>query len=315
MKLKLIINSIKLAFLASPFYFIFLIFVSVASGLSYGFVTQRTAIFFSTLENIKSAENFQFFYFNLTFFITALCLNFFLNGFINYLIEIDAKKISTITNIKLHKKINSFPVSFFESAENLEKISAAREGAFINGYIAMIVVTFFSSTIPSIISMSYFLFKINFTLGFSCIGIIIPNLIIFKKQWKNFEEADAGLLEAKRKRNYTEEMLTSKIFFKETRTLNIEPFLMEKYERHAIEYEDRSIFVKIQNLKLDLKSNIINFIFYILIFSFSLYLALNGKISISGFGTFFTSIGTMIFLIEQIFDNDFSVVRDSLPEL
>ncbi|WP_024470427.1 hypothetical protein, partial [Treponema pedis] len=82
MKLKLIINSIKLAFLASPFYFIFLIFVSVASGLSYGFVTQRTAIFFSTLENIKSAENFQFFYFNLTFFITALCLNFFLNGFI-----------------------------------------------------------------------------------------------------------------------------------------------------------------------------------------------------------------------------------------
>ena len=167
MKLRLVTNSIKLSFLASPSYFIAVVIVSVASGLSYGFITERTQIFFNVLENINTLGNVNIFYRSLIFCVVSLAVNFFLNGLINYLIEVDARLISLKTNKILHDKVNSLPTIFFEESNNLEKVSLVREGAFINGYIAMIVVLFFTSTIPSIISVSYFLSKINFILGFA----------------------------------------------------------------------------------------------------------------------------------------------------
>lgn len=315
MKMRLVTNSIKLSVLASPVYFLAVVLVSIASGLSYGFITMRTQIFFTMLENINSLEDTNVFYTSLMLFVVSIAVNFFLNGLLNYLIEIDARLISLKTNALLHKKVDTLAPIFFEDASNLEKLSLAREGAFINGYIAMIVVLFFTSTIPSIMSVSFFLFKINFILGFVFIGIAIPNLIVFKKMWKNYEDTNEELLRAQRKRNTIEQMLTSKTFFKETRTLNIESFLKPKFKSACEEYEQKSILLKLKNYKLNFKSNMVCLCFYVLTFSYALCLLLTNKIGIADFGVFFTSFSTMIFLIENIFDNDFSVVRDSIHEL
>ncbi|TWI74214.1 hypothetical protein [Treponema putidum] len=315
MKLSLIKMSILNSLRAGKTYFIFIIFISIIDGLSFGFVTKATFNLFSYLESSNSQIFDKIFILNLSIFVFSIAFNFFINGFINYLIEINAKKVSGYVNFLLHKKLISKPLIFFDSAHNIERLNLAREGAFVSGYVAMIIIMTFTSTIPAIISMSYYLFTFDIILGFSFLAIIIPNFIIFKYQLLNYENETDALAQVRHRKSYTEKMITSKEFFKETRTLDIVSFLLKKYKKISEDVEDLNINIKKQNLKIDLKVKALNFIFYFLLFGYSIYLLLNQKISIASFGTVFATSGTLIFIIENIFDNDFSVIRAAGAEL
>ncbi len=313
----LVKRNIAFSINADSFYFSFLIFVSIIDGLSFGFVTRSTLNFFSYLENNKTLNLDRSFTLVLAVFVFSIAFNFFINGFINYLIEIDAKKITAFVNSKLHKNLNqaSISLNFFNKTKNIELINSAKDGAFMTGYISMILIMFFTSTIPAIASMSYYLFQFDILLGFSFAIIIIPNFIIFKYQFLNYQEETEELSKAKHKKNYTKKMLSSKEFFKETRVLNAAPFLLKKYFYAIENFEDLNIKIKKQNLKIERKVKLLNFLFYFLIFAYSVFLIFTKRISLADFGTVFTTTGTLIFLIENIFDNDFSVIRDTADEI
>ncbi len=315
--LNLIKKSIYFSLKADPLYFSFLIFISLIDGLSFGFVTRSTLNFFSYLENNSSILFDRSFTLIVSMFIFSIIFNFFMNGFINYLIEIDAKKISVFVNSILHKKLNQSSISllFFEKTKNIEMINSARDGAFMTGYISMIIIMFFTSTVPAIASMSYYLFKFDLILGFSFILIIIPNFIVFKYQFLNYQNETDVFAQEKHKKNYIKKMLVSKEFFKETRILNAVPFLLKKYFIVVENIENLNIEVQKKNLRGERNVKALNICFYFIIFAYSLFLTFTNKITIADFGTVFTTTGTLIFLIENIFDNDFSVIRDTADEI
>ncbi len=314
---RLVKRNISFSIKADPLYFSFLIFVSIIDGLSFGFVTRSTLNFFSYLETNKTLSVDKNFILILSIFVFSITFNFFINGFINYLIEIDAKKITTFVNSKLHKNLNQSTMSlnFFNKTKNIELINSAKDGAFMTGYISMILIMFFTSTIPAIASMSYYLFKFDILLSFSFAIIIIPNFIVFKYQFLNYQEETEELSKAKHKKSYTKKMLSSKEFFKETRVLKATPFLLKKYFYAVENFEDLNIKIKKQNLSIERRVKLLNFLFYFLIFAYSVFLIFTKRISLADFGTVFTTTGTLIFLIENIFDNDFSVIRDTADEI
>ncbi len=317
MKWNLVKKSIHFSIKADPLYFVFLIFISVIDGLSFGFVTKSTLTFFTYLENSVSIHLDKEFFIILSVFIFSIAFNFFINGFINYLIDIDAKKITTFVNYLLHEKLNnpSLPLNFFNKTKNIEMINAARDGAFITGYVSMILIMFLTSTIPAIASMSYYLFQFNFFLGFSFLIIAIPNFIIFKYQLSNYVNETEHFAKEKHRKKYAKEMMISKEFFKETRILNAGEFLFKKYLKYSENLENLNMEVKNKNLNIEKKIKMLNFSFYFIIFIYSLFLTITKKIDLADFGTVFTTTGTLIFIIENLFENDFSVIRDSADEV
>ncbi|AIN92981.1 hypothetical protein JO40_01635 [Treponema putidum] len=78
MKLSLIKMSILNSLRAGKTYFIFIIFISIIDGLSFGFVTKATFNLFSYLESSNSQIFDKIFILNLSIFVFSIAFNFLL---------------------------------------------------------------------------------------------------------------------------------------------------------------------------------------------------------------------------------------------
>jgi ATP-binding cassette subfamily B protein len=309
-------NILSIAISAAPVLFFLTLLWGMLHGIFSVMITVTTNAFFTSAESMINGainENRLF----LQLFLLAVCYvseHLFL-GLHNSAIEKMSFRLQRRFNEVIQDKTACFGTLFFESAEHLNLIQKAVQGAEHGTFFINVLGAIVSYYIPYFIFMGIFFVTLNDRLILVLVLIFIPELIsqLFRvRQYAGLEDTSAVL---NRKYIHYEDCIRGKAFFKETRLLGAFSYFFELY-RENIKLHNRAKWRtdrKVFGTKLVTKA--ITLTGYGLVIFLLIQELRNGSISAASFAAIFTSLNTMFTMTGELMDGHIARLSGQLGSI
>lgn len=311
---KRLLFTIKTSFRSSPVMFITLLVAGILYGLSFSFIALKSQAFFDLLANDHQATQMQIFY-SLGLFILLLFINYFLNGFVNKLLDILAEKTSNLARAEFARYIDDLNPIHYEDHHFIDKLESGKDCLDMFGYIAIIVLTIVTSSIPSILCLSYTYYRNSRLLFVVPIILLLVNTILAKNKFEVGERAKHELSAIGKELSADTEMLTAREFFTEVRHLNLFNFLYNKTFLHRSKYIEVRKRISAEQFKTDGVNCLVNFLSVLVIFILSLVLYSKQLITVGALGALLITANSLSTLINELFFNELNIVIDMYPNI
>ncbi|KLO22528.1 MULTISPECIES: ABC transporter ATP-binding protein [unclassified Marinitoga] len=202
----------------------------------------------------------------------------------------------------LNLKISKISPNFFNEPKNRDVINSAIIGAKSIRSLLNVIMDLLFLYLPYYIFIEFYLISLNPLLGISILLIFMPTIIsqiIKKKYYEKLEEQHAPL---RRKKEAYSSYIKNKDYLKETRTLGATDYIFNLFKETANNYHNLRLIYQRKINKIEAISKLINIIGYMGVLGLSIYLIVNGKITVGAFAAVYASLSNLFGLMEEIFE-------------
>lgn len=281
----------------APLQFTAFLFIDTCNGVisaSFAYFMQR---FFDTAANNKGYSLSV-----LTSLLTlcgVLVLQHIINGTGHTLIPNLRNKMNRNAISALNKKLSLLSPVMFEDKRFLDNVEKAYKGTDYSLTVLVPVLRFFFLYLPYAIVMGIYLYSLDTVLAISMILVFIPTIASYLLQPGILFQLEDESAPLRRENAHYKDCIVHPTYYKETRTLGIYQFFLEKY-KISLDSLNKKV------LKAQLKVKTLEFISSLLTvggYGGVLYLLVNsllkGNITTGTFAAVFSSIGYTFMMADE----------------
>lgn len=247
----------------------------------------------------------------LMYMVIQHIMNALTNIFQVFYINKAAEKIT----YKFHKEINNISPIFFENTENLDLLNKARNGADEMSVFTRNIIYIVFHDMVYLASMMAYLVSLRPLLAFVCLFVFIPNLVSHIVRIRIFDKMEDLSVRPWRRKEYFEQCIVSREYYKETRLFNAVNFFKKKYldsleELKIIKYEACK-----RNGLIDIGLSITMVISYICIIIVLMDSLLKNFITIGAFAAVYAALDEFFLQMDCILQYDFGNVTSEFGKI
>lgn len=247
----------------------------------------------------------------LMYMVIQHVMSAFANIFQTFYINKCAEKVT----YKLHKEINNVSPIFFEDTDKLDFINKAKNGAEGMPIFTRNIIYIVFHDMVYLVSMIVYLVSLRPLLAFVCLFVFIPNFISHIVRIKIFDKMEDLSVRPWRKKEYFEQCIVSREYYKETRLFNAVNFFKSKYldsleELKIIKYEACK-----KNGFIDIGLSITMVISYICIIIVLMDSLLKNFITVGAFAAVYAALDEFFLQMDCILQYDFGNVTSEFGKI
>ncbi|MDR0949930.1 MAG: ABC transporter ATP-binding protein/permease, partial [Lachnospiraceae bacterium] len=298
---RILWTGIKIILPIAPGLWILTQCIGILHGVSQAIITFATQSFYDSVESVITRGEPLRVAIGMTLIFGGLMITKeLLNGIHNYLHEVNSGKINPRITKLLHEKMARIDPICLEDTNVHDDLNKAFEGMWILIHMVNIGATIVTFYIPYFAFMALYLRHLNPKLFFAILLVFVPvflEQLIKSTITAKFEDEAAPI---RREYDYYREAITKREYFKETRILGGYGFFLNKI------YQTMSRLAKAETKQarrtalLDLSTQLLSMIGYIIILIMLVSSLLSGEISIGAFAAVFGSIGMMFAIMREM---------------
>lgn len=286
---------------ACPVYFAVNALISILHGVSFGFTTFVSQIFYDGVAKAvgqhavtAAAVGGAFALFGATVLCQAL------NGISNFMTNAMFTKISGRLGKLVNAKASRIDPVAFETTGMLDDINKAGEGKENSTGLVFTFLVIFLFYLPYFAFMGAYLFLLEPVLALSVVIIFLPvaaSQVIRSSVFTKLADKSAPV---RREYEYYEKCICDRDYFKETRLLGAFSYFRDLY-RLALKLLNGEIWkAERKTGLLEIAMKLLTLVGYVGVLWLLVRALLRGSISIGAFAAVFSSIGMMIGIMEEI---------------
>ena len=298
---KIMKIAYPIVFKVCPVYFCVQQVIAVMHGVSYAISMELTRRFFDSIVHVIDGDgDMRNAFLWLILFAVSVISSQILNGVHNFMHNVIYQKMQGYVSYDIHKKLSLIDPIMYEDPSKLDDLNKAFQGVGNIFMFTLIVTTLFDFYIPYFILMAYFLYSISPLLVIAIVVSFIPALasqLVRTKIMAKFEDIAAPI---RREYESHEGIICSINFMKETRILGAFGFIKNLY-LDSVKRLNKKIFEATAKSELvNCILNLVSAISYSGVIIFTIYLLLNGEISVGSFAAVYASMGMLFGIMDEI---------------
>lgn len=223
-----------------------------------------------------------------------------INGVDNFIGEAYDEKAYGKLSRKINIKISKLEPICFEDTEILDDINKSYSGIRHSVYFVNTIMDIITHYIPYFIFISIYMYTLKPVLATSILLIFLPVLFAQLMRVRFFAKLEDASAPYRRKNEYYEKCLTSRLYLKETRNLGASSYFMKLFEKTLV-------YMNLLKWKADVKVNTVELLAKILCligYIGILWMLFDGlikkQISVGAFAAVFASIKNMFDMMEEV---------------
>lgn len=289
--LRAFFDTFKIGFMVAPAHFILFISIDMLNSVLVASMTYFTAKFFSAVTNNTGYSR------AVIMALIVLCLITIMqhvtNGIGHTVIPALRFKMDRDAMIRLNRKMQEFPVVWFENQGFLDFVEKAYRGTEYSFAVLVPMLRFLFKYGPYCIIMGIYMYSLDPVLALSIVLIFVPTFLTMALRPEILFSLEDNSAPVRRANQHYRQCITETEYYKETRTLGIYNYFKTKF------VESVSVLNKLI-WKAQLKIKVLEFgtafislcgyggVMYLLVNSL-----LKGNITVAMFGAVFASLGLM----------------------
>ncbi|MDR0963810.1 MAG: ABC transporter ATP-binding protein/permease [Clostridium sp.] len=294
-------TGIKIIIPIAPGLWLFTQLIGIIHGISQGVITFATQNFYDAVESVITRNEPLRVAIGMTFaFGGVMITKELLNGIHNYLHGVNNGKQNPQIMKLLHEKMARIDPICLEDTNIHDDLNKAMEGTWTLTHMVNIGATIVTFYIPYFVFMALYLQHLNPKLIFAILLVFVPILLeqlIKSSIAAKFEDEAAPI---RREFDYYKETITKREYFKETRILGGYGFFMKKIFQSMSRLSKAETKQARHTALLDLSTQLLSMIGYVIILIMLVSSLLSGEISIGAFAAVFGSIGQMFAIMREL---------------
>lgn len=299
--IRIIGRLIPIVLVTCPVFFILSNLVGIIHGVSWGFSTFVSQLFFDTIAvAVKVRSGFGKVLLMAAALGAAIIASQVLNGLHNFMSNVFIQKMTGFLGMRINQKASRIDPVLYESPSLLDDINKANEGMKNSLGLLFTFVTIFTFYLPYFLFMGGYLFILKPILSLALVFIFIPVALTQLIRGSVFARLEDQAAPIRREYEYYERCICDREYFKETRILGAFGFFMDLY-RSALALLGKKIWnaeLKTGLIELGMKLLTLTGYFGVLYLLFTSLLS--GEISIGAFAAVFASIEMMFGVMDEI---------------
>ena len=172
---RIIFRLLPMALAGCPVLFIVSNLVGIVHGVSWGFSTYVSQLFFDSVTNaVEKRSGFNTVLWMAAALGAVTIASQVLNGIHNFMSSTFFKKMGGHLSMRINRKASRIDPVAYESPKLLDDINKANEGASNSLFLLFTAVTIFTFYLPYFLFMGIYLFKLKPILAVSLVLIFVP---------------------------------------------------------------------------------------------------------------------------------------------
>lgn len=299
--LRIIFRLIPMVFAACPVFFILNNIVGIFHGVSFGFGTLISQLFFDSVVKAVSTRSAPGIVFWMATALGAVTIGSqVLNGLHNFMSNVFFQKMTGFLSMQINQKATRIDPVLYESPLLLDDINKANEGMANSLGLLLTSVTIFTFYLPYFLFMGVYLFTLKPLLALSLVLVFIPVVITQLIRGIIFAKLEDQAAPIRREYEYYERCICDREYFKETRILGAYGFFMDLYRSSLLLLGKKVWSAEFKTGLMELVMKLITLAGYFGVLYLLFIALLNKEISIGAFAAVFASIGLMFGIMEEI---------------
>ena len=216
---------------------------------------------------------------------------------------------------KVAEKTAKLDPILFEDPVMLDDINKASEGTNLAFWVGNTIISATTLYLPYIIIIALYLYQLMPLLTLVIFLTFLTKLValgVRSKLYTDLEEQSAPL---RRKRNFYEEAMVGRNYFKETRQLGVFGFFKQKYVTSVHLLNRATWQADSKAARFDLFTELLNGVNYFVILYLLFHSLQNGWITVGAFAAVLASVNELSEMIEELIRDHFSVVAEDLGKI
>ena len=216
---------------------------------------------------------------------------------------------------KLHKEVDTVSPIFFEDTARLDFINKAKNGAEGMAVFTRNLIYILFYDIVYLVSMIFYLVSLRPLLAFVCLFVFIPNFMSHIVRIQIFDKMEDLSVRPWRKKEYFEQCIVSREYYKETRLFGAVEFFKNKYldsleELKLIKYEACK-----KNGLIDLGLSITMVVSYMGIIIVLMDSLLKNFVTVGAFAAVYAALDEFFLQMDCILQYDFGNVTSEFGKI
>jgi len=290
----------------TPVYFVIYVILNVAFSVSFGLVTLLNQRFIDAVTAVIGGSSLAGAVMPLVLFGGLTILLEVLRQIHQFLYQVFTQKCTGRLAEYLHKRAALIPAVSFEDPAFLDTMNKANEGRKKATAFVMDFLTIFTGNLPYLIFMCIYLYSLKPSLALAILVIFVPVLVSYLFRTNAYKRLEDTVAPVRREYEYYDRCITDREYFKETRLLGAYGFFARLYQHSVLRFARETARVEYRSGAYRLISQIITLAGYLGV----LFLLFDGvmkeQITIGAFAAVFASIGRMLYMIQDVFDQSVS---------
>ena len=180
------------------------------------------------------------------------------NGINNFQLDMLENRVSGFISKLIAKKVTKLDAIFFEDSKILDEINKASGAAEVAPLIAVNLMGMFTFYLVYVFVMAFYLYSLSPILLWAILLAFIPKLIATLTKTPLYSKLENKSAPLRREYEFSEQAMTDRQFFKETRILGAFKYFNKKYLR-AVKLLNRETWrTDVCSATIDLIMNILN---------------------------------------------------------
>lgn len=298
---KVVKVLLPMIYKSGPIVFIIFSILGIFSGISYGINTIIIQKFFDNINSaVKGVGTVKSVILMAVALGSIILITELANGLYNYMGGVFGGKFIGYLYKKFNEKAGKLEPVLFEDAEILDSINKAQKGIYGSNGIVITIMSLVSFNFPYFIFMTVYLLLLDKVLVFAMIFIFLPPILTQVMRVKLFQNLENEVAPIRREYEYYEKAICDREYFKETRILGAFSYFIELY-KDAMKLLSQKIWsAEKKNGVLELGMKSITLFGYLGVLCLLFYSLFKRNITIGAFSAVFTSISTMISMMNTI---------------
>lgn len=298
---KVVKVLLPMIYKSGPIVFIIFSILGIFSGISYGINTIIIQKFFDNINSaVKGVGTVKSVILMAVALGSIILITELANGLYNYMGGVFGGKFIGYLYKKFNEKAGKLEPVLFEDAEILDSINKAQKGIYGSNGIVITIMSLVSFNLPYFIFMTVYLLLLDKVLVFAMIFIFLPPILTQVMRVKLFQNLENEVAPIRREYEYYEKAICDREYFKETRILGAFSYFIELY-KDAMKLLSQKIWsAEKKNGVLELGMKSITLFGYLGVLCLLFYSLFKRNITIGAFSAVFTSISTMISMMNTI---------------
>lgn len=323
--IELFCYTLKISFSKYPIHFLVFLSLDFINCVLTFLLTYNTKNFFETVEKSKSYSG------DVAGALCVLCIviivQHFVNGLGHSVIPALKNKLDRDAMVAVERKLQKVPPIWFEDKTFLDFIDKARKGTDYTFAFLVPMLRFLFQYAPYCVILGVYLSGYDPILAFCVAAIFLPTFLSMVIRPDIFFKFEDDVAPVRRKDEYIKRCVSDPEYFKETRTLGVFQYFMQKFlENTAI--LNKHIWKTEKKVKIvDSITRLISVCGYGVVMVLLVISLLNGRINTAIYASVLASITLMFLMCEDaawhflapfdgsaIVNNFVSLIKAELPE-